>query len=80
MMPEMDGFEFLAEMRKSEQWRTIPVIVLTAMDLGNAERDRLKGQVAAILQKGATTQDELLKEVQTLVSGVSKNRKGVKVG
>ena len=30
MMPVMDGFEFLAEMRKVEAWKSIPVTVVTA--------------------------------------------------
>src|SRR5262249_53641326 len=57
MMPEMDGFEFLAELRLHEQWHTIPVIVVTAMELTQEERRRLNGQVAGILQKGAYSQD-----------------------
>jgi CheY-like chemotaxis protein len=68
MMPEMDGFQFLAELRKNELWRTIPVIVVTAMDLTSAERERLSGQVAGILQKGAYKQEDLFAEVRSLVT------------
>jgi len=28
MMPEMDGFEFIRELRQHPQWRSLPVIVL----------------------------------------------------
>ena len=67
MMPEMDGFTFAAELRKRPAWRTIPIIVVTAMDLTAEDRLRLNGQVAGILQKGAYKQDELFAEVRTLV-------------
>jgi CheY-like chemotaxis protein len=30
MMPIMNGWELLAELRKSDQWRTLPVIILSA--------------------------------------------------
>jgi signal transduction histidine kinase/CheY-like chemotaxis protein len=68
MMPEMDGFQFLTELRKNDLWRTIPVVVVTAMDLTSAERERLSGQVAGILQKGAYKQDDLFAEVKSLVT------------
>ncbi|RKZ65423.1 MAG: hypothetical protein DRQ48_11635, partial [Gammaproteobacteria bacterium] len=35
MMPVMDGFGFLAEMRARPEWQDIPVIVITAKDLSN---------------------------------------------
>ena len=38
MMPEMDGFEFLDEMRSRAEWREIPVLVVTAKDLTAEER------------------------------------------
>ncbi len=36
MMPEMDGFEFVAEFRRHEPWRAIPIVVVTAKDLSHA--------------------------------------------
>jgi CheY-like chemotaxis protein len=63
MMPEMDGFEFLVEMRRVAAWRDIPVLVVTAKDLTPEERVRLKGDVESVLQKGASEVDELLQEL-----------------
>ena len=68
MMPEMDGFEFITELRKTPEWRAIPVVVITAMDLSQEERHRLNGFVTQILQKGAYSRDELLLEVRDLVA------------
>jgi CheY-like chemotaxis protein len=64
----MDGFEFLAELRRHEEWRQIPVAVVTAKDLTKEDRVRLNGHVARIMQKGASSRDELLEEVHSLVS------------
>jgi GAF domain-containing protein/DNA-binding response OmpR family regulator/anti-sigma regulatory factor (Ser/Thr protein kinase) len=68
MMPEMDGFEFVAELRRHEDWRAIPVVVITARDLSRDDRERLNGHVEKILQKGTYDRDQLLVEVRELVA------------
>jgi CheY-like chemotaxis protein len=68
MMPEMDGFEFVAELRRHESWRAIPVVVITARDLSREDRERLNGHVEKILQKGTYDRDQLLAEVRELVA------------
>jgi CheY-like chemotaxis protein len=67
MMPEMDGFQFLNELRKTEMGRSIPVLVVTAMDLSPDDRKQLNGQVQQVLQKGAYEREQLLAEVRRLV-------------
>jgi CheY-like chemotaxis protein len=68
MMPEMDGFEFVDQVRKRTEWRSIPVVVVTAKSLTQEDRERLSGGVKRILQKGSYSRDELLDEVRRLVS------------
>ena len=68
MMPQMDGFEFLTELRRHEAWRAIPVVVVTAKDLSGEDRERLNGYVQKILQKGTHGRAELLAEVRELVA------------
>jgi signal transduction histidine kinase/CheY-like chemotaxis protein len=68
MMPEMDGFEFVAEFRRHEAWRAIPIVVVTAKDLSHEDRQRLNGYVERILQKGAYGREQLLAEVRELVA------------
>ncbi len=67
MMPEMDGFEFLHELRKNDSWHAIPVIVITAKDLTANDRIRLNGSVMTILRKGTYTRSEILSELRDLV-------------
>ncbi len=69
MMPEMDGFEFLVEMRSRAEWRDIPVLVVTAKDLSAEDRDRLNGDVVRVLQKGACELDEMLREIGRVLPG-----------
>ena len=66
MMPEMDGFEFLDNMRGKAEWRDIPVVVVTARDLTDADRTRLNGGVERIIQK--TDRDEMLFEVRSVLA------------
>jgi signal transduction histidine kinase/CheY-like chemotaxis protein len=74
MMPEMDGFEFLGELRRDNAWRDVPVLVLTAMDLGEADRRRLSGEVERIIRKDAGDRDELLREISRLLSASVRRR------
>ena len=68
MMPEMDGFQFMEELRKNEAWRSIPVVVVTAKDLTAEDHLRLNGYVEKILQKVAYNRKALLAEVRDLVA------------
>lgn len=68
MMPEMDGFQFIAELRQRPEAQKIPIVVITAMSLTEAERQRLNGSVVQVLQKGAYSREELLEQVRSLVA------------
>jgi CheY-like chemotaxis protein/anti-sigma regulatory factor (Ser/Thr protein kinase) len=79
MMPEMDGFEFLVEMRSRAEWQDIPVLVVTAKDLTAEERSRLNGDVERVLQKGGAELDELLREIGRALPGSIERGRGKKV-
>ncbi len=53
MMPNLDGFGVLEELKSDSRTRDIPVIVVSAKDLTAADRQRLKGNIEAIYQKGS---------------------------
>lgn len=63
-MPVLDGFAVLERLVERPETRTIPVIVLTAMDVGPAERVRLRDQAVTLLQKSAYSAQELRRLVR----------------
>ncbi|PYQ54052.1 MAG: hybrid sensor histidine kinase/response regulator [Acidobacteria bacterium] len=64
MMPEMDGFEFIAHLRETEAWRRIPVVVLTAKDMTPDDQLRLQGNVRRVFRKASFSRDELVGEIR----------------
>ena len=67
-MPEMDGFEFLDELGKREEWRTIPVVIVSAKDLTTAERDRISDRSSHIFKKGSYRRENLAAYVARLLN------------
>jgi signal transduction histidine kinase/CheY-like chemotaxis protein len=68
MMPVMDGFEFVMELRKVEAWREIPIVVVTARDLSEEDRSRLSGEVVGLIQKGGMDRESLLAQLRAQLS------------
>ena len=67
MMPEVDGFGVLDELKSDPRTEPIPVIVVTAKELTPEEKKRLNGHIHKLMQKGEFMNDELLDEVRSLV-------------
>jgi signal transduction histidine kinase/CheY-like chemotaxis protein len=72
MMPKMDGFQFLDELRSRLDWQDIPVVVITAKDLTEEDRARLNGGVERIIQK--SNRDEMLRQLTREISKCVKRR------
>jgi CheY-like chemotaxis protein len=71
MMPVMDGFEFVAEMRKVDEWRKLPVVVVTAKELTDEDRRRLTGYAVALIQRSGLDRESLLGQLREQVAAVS---------
>jgi threonine synthase len=67
MMPEFDGFSVLDSLKTNPRTSPIPVIVVTAKELTSFEKERLKGQIFSLMQKGEFLNDELMDEVKALL-------------
>jgi len=72
MMPVMDGFEFLRELRRREDGRGVPVVVVTAKELTPEERDLLRMCVENVIQKGTITHDNLIAEIRAKIASAGK--------
>lgn len=62
-LPKLDGFEFLARLRAMESGKSTPVIVVTAMDLDNAQRKRLQQHSASLVPKAGMRSPDLIAQV-----------------
>ena len=65
LMPRMDGFELLKRLRADQRWREIPVIVLTAKDLGGDERAALERSVRGVIEKLGLDREALVRELRS---------------
>ena len=72
MMPVLDGFAVLEELRKSEATRSIPVVVITGQSLTKEDMARLNSGVASVLGKGMFSLEETL---QHLADALAHRRK-----
>jgi signal transduction histidine kinase/DNA-binding response OmpR family regulator len=68
MMPVMDGFEFVMEMHKQDASSTIPIVVVTAKDLNEEDRQRLNGGVAGLIERGGLDRESLLTQLRKQVT------------
>jgi CheY-like chemotaxis protein len=67
MMPEMDGFEVVAALQGNKDWRDIPVIVITSLDLDAKDRARLNSGVHSVLVKEKFRPEDLVEHIRRLV-------------
>jgi threonine synthase len=63
MMPEVDGFAVLDELKRQPETVSVPVIVVTAKELTASEKKRLEGQIARLMVKGSFLGEDLVREV-----------------
>jgi DNA-binding response OmpR family regulator len=52
VMPDLDGFDVVTALRAEPSSREVPILILTAHTLTDAEKARLNGQILGIVEKG----------------------------
>ena len=70
-MPVMDGFELLKHLQNHEQWRTIPVVVITSQELSKEELELLNQHVETIFSKEKFQREDLISHIEQLVNKVT---------
>lgn len=67
MMPWMDGFELLEKMQENEDWKSIPVLVVSARNTADDQFQVLTRGINNILQK-PFSKDEILLRIKNLLN------------
>jgi len=67
VMPGLSGFEVIEAFSTGERTRGRPIVVLTAADLSDSERERLRKYVRWLAGKGNVTEDDLLAAVHDAI-------------
>jgi signal transduction histidine kinase/CheY-like chemotaxis protein len=63
LMPEVDGFAVVEQLRADPLVGDVPVVVLTSKEMTSVDRERLAGQISFLAQKGTFPQAELVRLV-----------------
>jgi PAS domain S-box-containing protein len=68
VMPDVDGFEVIQALSAAEETRTIPIVVLTAKHLTNADLDQLNDRVTSVLKRGSTGAIDVIGQLQVILN------------
>ena len=74
MMPDVDGFAVLEDLKAHSSTRRIPVVVVTAKELTTDEHTLLQQRVETLLQKGMYDQEQLLNDVSGALDAIEMKR------
>jgi CheY-like chemotaxis protein/anti-sigma regulatory factor (Ser/Thr protein kinase) len=67
IMPQMTGFELIDRLRAHPHGKDLPIIVWTAKDLSDADRDRLRRDAEAVVAKTPGGTAALIREIRRVV-------------
>ncbi|MFA5834048.1 MAG: response regulator [Bacteroidota bacterium] len=70
-MPVMDGFEMLRKLKQSEQWHSIPVIILTGIDLSESQIAEINNMTAELLKKKDYSADTIASAIKKSIQHVT---------
>jgi signal transduction histidine kinase/CheY-like chemotaxis protein len=68
-MPGTSRFELIERLRAQNETKSVPIIILTTMNLSSADRERLRGKVCQIVEKGSLSMEEFTALVENAIGG-----------
>ena len=66
MMPGVSGFDVVDKLKTSPETNTIPIIVITSMDLTQRDKEKLNHYVSLVVKKGTYSNERFLKDIAAL--------------
>jgi len=73
MMPEVSGFDVVQQLRVHSEAMEIPILIFTAKDLTEEDRQKLEGHVKMIASKSGSGKEDLLRALERL----GKTKRGI---
>jgi len=73
MMPGIDGFGFVEELKLDPRTKDIPVVIVSAKDITPVERKRLNGHIQAVYQKGSLPPRKFVDQVVQVIEEQESN-------
>ncbi len=71
MMPGVSGFDVVDALKNEPATAAMPILVLTAKTVTQADRERLNGQVLKIMEKSSLDRERFLAEVRRALGGIN---------
>jgi CheY-like chemotaxis protein len=69
LMPDVNGFDVAVALHQQADTARIPILIITAMQVNDKDRERLNGYVTAIMEKGDVGPGQLTDEVRRAMAG-----------
>ena len=66
VMPEMSGFNVAYQLKHQSSTYTIPVMIMTSMEIDDETREQLEGFVVSLMKKSGFTKRDLLNEIAAI--------------
>ena len=66
VMPELSGFNVAYQLKHNPATYTIPVMIMTSMEIDDETREQLEGFVVSLMKKSGFTKRDLLNEIASI--------------